>query len=90
MEKAKKPMRNLNYRLEFVDGEAMLFDPKGTKILYLNSSASVVWQLCDGTRTIGEIIMLLQDAYPEAKDEILLDVNNTLKEFKENGCIYFP
>ena len=44
----KKPLRNQDFRLEKMDDELLLFNPKSTNILYLNETASLIWQLCDG------------------------------------------
>ena len=78
-----------DYRLEKMDDELLLFHPAQTKILYCNESASLIWQLCDGTHTIEEIISILLDAYPDAADVIANDVDATLKQFLEHGAIEY-
>ena len=47
-----KPRRKTDYRLEQLDGEMVLYHPSETKILYFNQTASLIWQLCDGERTV--------------------------------------
>jgi hypothetical protein len=86
MEK-KKPLRKPEFRLERMDKELLLFNPVSTRILYLNEQASVIWQLCDGTRTAEGMIELLAAAYPEASKSIGGDVYETLKIFIENSVI---
>ncbi len=78
-----------DYRLEKMDDEFLLFDPAQTKILYCNETASLIWQLCDGTRTAQEIITTLSEAYPDAADVIARDVGATLKQFLEHGAIEY-
>jgi Coenzyme PQQ synthesis protein D (PqqD) len=75
--------------LEKMDDEFLLFDPAHTKILYCNETASLIWQLCDGTRNAQEIIATLSNAYPDAADVIANDVDATLKLFLENGAIEY-
>jgi hypothetical protein len=82
-----KPRRKTDYRLEQLDGEMVLYHPSETKILYFNQTASLIWQLCDGERTQAEIIHLLSESYPESASEIAADVQSTLQEFEEHGCI---
>jgi hypothetical protein len=83
----KKPLRKSEFRLERMDKELLLFNPVSTRILYLNEQASVIWQLCDGTRTTEEMIELLSAAYPDASKSIGGDVYETLKIFIENSVI---
>jgi hypothetical protein len=81
------PKRKDDYRLEQLDDELLLYHPSDTKILYLNQSASLVWGLCDGEHSVAEIVHLLSEAYPEAAEGIPGDVQTTLEQFLESGCI---
>jgi hypothetical protein len=83
----KKPMREPGFRLENMDNESLLFNPKTTNILFLNESASLVWQLCDGQRSIAEIVALITRAYPEAGGSIQKDVEETIGLFIDNGVV---
>jgi hypothetical protein len=89
MATSNKPRRMSEYRLEKMDEEFLLFDPAQTKILYCNETASLIWQLCDGTRTTQQVIATLSDAYPDAANVIANDVDATLKLFLENGAIEY-
>lgn len=76
----KKPKTNDNFKLEEIDGELLLYSPKATQSVYLNSSASVIWQLCTGEHTTQEIITLLQQQFPEESDSITKDVTDTITQ----------
>jgi hypothetical protein len=82
-----KPLRKQEYRLEKMDNELLLFNPQDLVVLYLNESASVVWQLCDGQRTISQIAKLIAEAYPEAEKSILDDVQETIMLFRDKGAV---
>lgn len=84
-----KPRRMPDYRLEKMDDELLLFHPAQTKILYFNESASLIWQLCDGTHSAPEITAILVEAYPDAADAISGDVDTTLNLFHEHGAIEY-
>jgi hypothetical protein len=82
-----KPKREPDYRLEMIDGELLLYHLNETKILYCNQTASLIWRLCDGQKTVGEIASLLQEAYPEAAEAIAADVQATLGQFLAHNSI---
>ena len=81
------PVPVSDYRLEEMDGELLLYHPATTRAVYLNKSASMIWQLCNGERSIVEIIELLRESFPESGDSIEADVESTLQSFADNGVI---
>jgi hypothetical protein len=83
----RRPRQVPGYQMEMLDGEMVLFHPTSLSILHSNSSAALIWQLCDGKRTVAEIIELLSAAYPESATEIPTDVYDTLRTFVEHGAI---
>ena len=82
-----KPHQKSGYRLEELDGELLLYHPAQTTILYCNPSASVIWQLCDGERTIEEISILLAAAFEQNLETITTDVESTLDLFCKHRAI---
>lgn len=81
------PRPRPDFQLQQLDQEIVLFHPSQSRVLYLNQSASVVWSLCDGARSVEEIIAVLTQAYPDAAAEIPVDVQATLQLFLDNDCI---
>ena len=84
-----RPRQRTEFSLETLDSELLLYDPEKTKTIYLNPTASLIWQLSDGSRTVNEIISVLQESYPDASDNIPHDVATALAEFAEHGAIEF-
>jgi hypothetical protein len=76
-----------DFFLEILDGEAFLYHLSDTRILYCNQTAILVWQLCDGKRSGEEIVTLLQDAFPEAGDALVKDVEEALQQFVEHKAL---
>jgi coenzyme PQQ biosynthesis protein PqqD len=74
-------------RAEMMDGELLLYDPSGSRIIQLNGTAALIWQMCDGKRKVEEIIALLQAAYPDTAESIALDVPEMLSRWAETGCL---
>jgi Coenzyme PQQ synthesis protein D (PqqD) len=81
------PVPITDVKTEVIEGELLLYDPRQTKALYLNSSAAVIWTLCDGHRTTKEIIQLIGDGYPEAKTNLTEEVLTTLEQLYESGVL---
>lgn len=60
MSKENKPRsRRDNIVVQEVDGETLIYDLESNKALCLNHTSAIVWQACDGKRTIAEINDLL-------------------------------
>jgi len=82
-----KPKQKVGYQLETIDNELLLYHPAETKVMYCNQTASLIWQLCDGQRTVQEIVEMLSEAYPEATADIANDVQETVQQFLDHGAI---
>jgi pyrroloquinoline quinone biosynthesis protein D len=72
--------------VEIVDGEVLLYHPQQTRAVYLNPTAAVVWGLCDGSRSVREIIRLIGESYPDA-GSLTDDVLATLNQLQESGVL---
>ncbi len=74
-------------QLEEFDDELVLYDMESTQAIYLNETAALVFRLCDGNRTAGEIETLLKEAYPETAEAIETDVPKVLGNLADAGAI---
>jgi hypothetical protein len=72
---------------EIVDDEVLVYHPRQTRAVYLNVTAAVVWGLCDGRRSVREIIDAIGDAYPEAGAGLVDDVLMTVDRLRESGVL---
>lgn len=84
---AARPIQVPEYRLERLDRELLLYHPTKTMALHLNETASIIWTLCDGTRTTEEIVALLREGFPDQADEIAGAVESSLRLFVEHGAV---
>jgi hypothetical protein len=75
------------FELEEIDGEILLYSPSSTRSVYLNSTASLIWRLCDGKQSVGEIISQLKEAFPEAQDSMEDDVTHSIQLFVDNDAV---
>jgi len=81
------PVPDKEFTLEELDNELLLYHPTKTTIVYMNQTASIIWRLCDGKRTVFEIIDLINSSYPEVGARTREDVEATLKTFSDHGAI---
>ena len=81
------PQRNGRYLLEEMEGESFVFRPPAEQGIYLNETATVIWKLCDGTRSVQQIVDFLAEAYPDSAADILNDVSNTIDNFMRIGAL---
>jgi hypothetical protein len=67
-------------------GDDLLLYRSASEMAYsLNSAAKMVWELCDGTRTVDEIaaeIATRLGAPDDTRDELLRDVRDTVGQFE--------
>ena len=66
MAESRVPKQVSGFHCERMGGELLLHNPAGTKVLYLNETAALIWQLCDGQRTTDEVRELLRGSFPES------------------------
>ena len=60
--------------------ELVLYDGQNHTAISLNLSASAIWDLCDGSNTVQQIIANLAEASGKAIDVIAADVHRALHE----------
>lgn len=85
----KFPVRVPHFLLERLDENVLLYHPRLTKTIQLNQTAAIVWDLCDGQRSVQEIAEILGLVFPDAAAEIREDVDTTLQRFADEGAIEF-
>jgi hypothetical protein len=58
--KAAHPLcRKENIVVQEIDGDVLIYDLIENKAFCLNQTSALIWQACDGTRTVAEITELL-------------------------------
>jgi hypothetical protein len=81
------PKRDAGCVEEVLESEIVLYCSCSEKALYLNESAALVWQLIDGERSIGQIGLLLTDAYPDAVT-LTHDLSEAIEMLRKHGVIH--
>lgn len=76
-----------NCLLEQMDEDSLLFNPQTGTTLHLNPPSAMVWQMCDGGRSVEQLIADLTEAFPEQAKQIPDDVATALAELQNRGVI---
>ena len=74
-----------DYLIEKIDNEIVAYHPTRTVSLYLNDTGALIWELCDGRRSVADIIAILASHYPEAREQIELDVQDIIRQLLDHG-----
>ncbi len=77
------------FTLEQFDHEILLFNVAKDETLYLNATAAMIWGLCDGERTVRQIIELITAGYPDSVADVEHDLYDTLQTLSRHGAIEF-
>ncbi len=75
------------FQIETLDDEIVLLHPARNIIIHSNQTGALIWQLCDGARTIDEIAEILSAAYPESRAEISADVPAMIQTLTSRGAL---
>ena len=74
-------MPRKGYHLSEMEGEGLLYSHEKMTMIYLNESAAVIWRLCDGQRTVAQIVDFLKSAFPDVSHQLDGDVCGTIQQF---------
>ena len=74
-------------REEDEDG-ALLFNPDTNQVKVINNTALFIWKLCDGSRSLAEMIANLKEAFDEVPgDQVEKDVQDFIADMTGSGFI---
>jgi len=73
--------------MQWVDQQLNVWSKQTRSFFELNPTASLIWLLCDGSRTTDEIITQLEGLDPDSSEQIRYDILETLAEFQEKGLL---
>ncbi len=83
MDTSKIVVVESGYLLERMDNEITVYHPTLATSLYLNETGALIWELCDGVRSVSEVIDILAELYPEHRKQIADDVRALIRRLLE-------
>jgi coenzyme PQQ biosynthesis protein PqqD len=73
--------------VEEMGEEILLYRPSIHKVIHLNGTAAAIWKLCDGTRSVKDLIACLEAEFPDAKPRIAQDVQAAVDALLRDGAL---
>ena len=70
-----------------LDGEAVVYDERSGELHHLNTTATLVFDLCDGTASVKELSADLAEAFQVPPDEVERQVRALLRRFRKAGLL---
>ncbi len=64
-----------------------LKETENNTMVKLNDSSALIWQVCTGEWTVGEIIDVLKESYPDAAESMEQDVYQALSLLVSEGTV---
>ena len=78
MKNNTKPQRDPEFLLEQLGSDFQLRHRGEDTAIFINESVALLWELCDGQRTLGSIKKMLEEAYPDVAAQIDADVDKAI------------
>jgi len=70
-----------------VDGEAVVVQPAEGLVNVFNDVGSVIWELCDGVNTVGDIARVVRNKYDVSESVALEDTMEFLQDLRSKGML---
>ncbi len=80
------PRQIEGYTLEKIPCCWILKSPKINRMVKMNDTGILIWSLCEGELSVGDLIELLSEEYPDVPD-MAKDIQRTLDSLVEEQVI---
>lgn len=84
---AMKPKVRHDLAVVELDGEAVVYDEAASQLHHLNPTATVIFQMCDGSATVKEFSVDIAEAYGLMATEVERQVRALLRDFRKSGLL---
>jgi hypothetical protein len=87
MDLNKVPVPHPQVAARTVDESAVIVLADSGEVTVLNAVGTRVWELVDGSRSVGEIIQIVESEYEAAAEQVHADVVGFIESLAEAGAI---
>lgn len=84
---SKFPIKNENIASRIIEGQAVILSLGDNTLHTLNSVGSRIWELCDGQRSVGEIITIINEEYLTCSEETQADCEAFFQDLSQKGIM---
>ncbi|MCF6158277.1 MAG: PqqD family protein [wastewater metagenome] len=83
-----KPVRKEGVFTQDIGREALLYGVRGKAFHVINSTARLIWELCDGEHTIEDMEQAVRENFLISKGhDVIGDIRRTLRFFSSKGLL---
>jgi len=79
---AEKPRRSPGCHVRDLAGEKVVYEPSSHEVVVLNATAALIFELCDGERTVHDIVARLSQEFAAPEAVLRSDLDATLTELR--------
>jgi hypothetical protein len=83
----KYPVLHPQVAARIIDGEAVIVLPESGQVNVLNEVGSRIWELIDGTRSVGEITEIIVAEYDVTAEQAERDISDFIQELVDNKML---
>ena len=83
----KYPVLHPQVAARIIDGEAVIVLPQNSQVNVLNEVGTRIWELIDGTRSVGGIMEAIIAEYDVSAEQAEGDVNEFIQELIDNKML---
>jgi hypothetical protein len=87
MKNKQIPIQNPNFVLQVEEDEHQLLNLNEQTSIFINDSAAIIWQLCNGEQKVSQIKSLLKTSYPSMAGGLDADVDETIKMLESHQAL---
>ena len=84
-----RPARAQDLRLGVEAEENVLVDVDGHQRLALNDTALALWDLCDGSHTVDEMVAAIVELFHADADSVRRDVDRAIGDLHKVGAVQY-
>jgi PqqD family protein of HPr-rel-A system len=81
------PKLQKNLYVRTLGDEKVIYDKKNGRVHFMNSTATFILDLCDGTHSQEELVERLLERYEVSRKEAEKDVKRILKDMTDNKTL---
>jgi PqqD family protein of HPr-rel-A system len=82
-----KPKAREDLTVVELDGEAVIYDEVGGDLHHLNSSATIIFALCDGTQTVKQMSAEIAEVFSLASQDVEAQVRTVVRDLRSAGLL---
>jgi PqqD family protein of HPr-rel-A system len=84
---AIKPKTRQDLAVVELDGEAVIYDESTGDLHHLNPTATIIFNLFDGTATVKELASLIEEEFQVPASDVEKQIRGLVKEFRRAGLL---